>query len=246
MGGRTLIGVAARRRPTGGVGSNQYKTRGTSAAADTTVRARAARFTTPPPAAPARSVGELAARAGEVLAAYREHCAAAGVDPDAELAAGMLEHGVSAGVWISWRLARLHPDDLDPDDDLNVTDPVQLAHELRGRNRRDLVLALAHENTRVAMWLAKNLPNDQDHHLLCGLATDPRWEVRAAVVENRSAPEHLLARVAADSDRRVRLAAADDITIPERVLAGLKNDVDAEVVETALLNERLRKPLHER
>ena len=240
-----------RRRPRGGVGSNQYQTRPAANTAD--VSDRAARF-----AHNGRPDPVLARHVNDALDAYREHCHTQGIDPELAIIEARATRGEDAAT-TALRALTGAGDDLSIDwilDDLtNREDPAEVwalavvadpDHPDSASRRagiaankecpRDLYGILARsDETHVRVGAAAN--PGADDYWLDQLANDPCPHVRAALAGRSRLPGWVAERLARDENEDVRAALASGLRDGLRLWRRLARD-PSPVVRQALASNR--------
>ena len=220
--GRTHSHVSARRRPPrGGIGSNQYKTRG-KPINESRARARAATFAATGPA-----VVTIDTLAQAAIDRYRELVASEGGDPEVELATVRLAGECTISEWVGWRLV-CHRYGQNPDepgsvrylDDRMITVMVEHEDPFDDVALTALRLTGLDENERAA----HALDEDADPELLKALATDGSALVRSWVARNGRSPEDVLGALATDPHPTVRRRLLGNPATPSDALDQLAGD----------------------
>ena len=215
--------MAARRRPArGGIGSNQYKTRGQPRTAPPSTRIAA--FATPQPAPPVSAIDTLAQVAVD---RYRQLVASEGGDPDAELVTVRLTGGCTVAEWVGWRLVCHRygegPNDPGPVDRLEdwmISTMIQ--HDDAFDNVPEIALRLTYVglNDRAAHAMDENTPPE----VLVGLASDENSLVRARVAQNVRTPPAALHALLDDPAPAVRQRLLKNASTPAETLDRLADD----------------------
>ena len=233
--------MSPRRTPTGGVGSNQYQTRGRPKAD----AAGAVRWQRRQP-----EQRDITALAGQAVDDYHTLCASEGVDPEAELAEVTLR-GLPTKAWIAARLTNAAAGER-----VDGRDPFDVYADAFGRIQdwpaTAMALTIEHDDPRVprdfaclataaGREFAAALVADREHtdvrvalacgdqtpaRLLVALAADPASEVRSEVGYNRQTPPQRLRALASDREVLVRQSVALNVRTPRRAINHLRKDPD--------------------
>ena len=241
--------MATRRKtPTGGVGSNQYQTRGASRARPS--QARVEKF------APSATTehDQYSDLLDEGLTAYHEHCRRLGIDPAAELTANRLDTGHSPAetalraltgwdgtlgdlalsgkladapehVWALAYEAAAHIQGVAAVGQLAIADghPAWMADRL------------AASDVFEHRFFATRLP-DLTEAAALRLADDPTDSVRDRLAGRPDLPESAMRRLAADDYWLVRCSLADNYDLPPELCAQLARDPNERVRQTVAAN----------